>query len=127
MAKCKHKLMGDARYVPKTRNDDGSIIVSVVCDECSVEGSIRIMPSDVQWDEDEDEETPDPEAFVTCGCCGAQVKDGDSWGDGDVGDRSVPSFCSERCYKEGEKPPGSRKVPTVAAPSARLLNDADEV
>ena len=40
---------------------------------------------------------------VDCARCGATVPESESWGDGEMGDDSVPSFCSEACYKQGPK------------------------
>lgn len=40
---------------------------------------------------------------VVCASCGKRVKGQDSWGDGEVGDRSLPSFCSAACYYAGAK------------------------
>ena len=39
---------------------------------------------------------------VPCAACGTGVIEGDSWGDGEIGDADVPSFCSEACYRRGE-------------------------
>lgn len=38
---------------------------------------------------------------VECAACGRSVAEIDTWGDGDVGDDSLPSFCSEACYRAG--------------------------
>jgi hypothetical protein len=37
--------------------------------------------------------------FVRCACCGTIVEDRKSWGDGDVGDYYIPSYCTEKCYR----------------------------
>lgn len=39
--------------------------------------------------------------MVTCAHCGKKVREGDSWGEGDVGMDEIPSFCSEACYQAG--------------------------
>ena len=39
--------------------------------------------------------------LVDCAHCSKVIPDVLSWGDGDVGDRSIPSFCSEPCYHAG--------------------------
>ena len=38
---------------------------------------------------------------VECTRCGIIIIERDSWGDGDIGDDSIPSFCSEACYQIG--------------------------
>jgi hypothetical protein len=38
---------------------------------------------------------------VACARCGKRIAEADSWGDGDVGDDSLPSFCSKTCYEAG--------------------------
>ena len=43
-------------------------------------------------------------ADVACAHCGKSVVERDSWGDGDIGDGDIPSFCSQYCYGEGSTP-----------------------
>lgn len=38
---------------------------------------------------------------VECARCGYKLKDADSFGDGEVGDFTMPSFCSRACYDAG--------------------------
>lgn len=39
---------------------------------------------------------------VTCAECGSTIKEGESWGIGEVGDKEFPSFCSKVCYETFE-------------------------
>ena len=39
--------------------------------------------------------------IAQCAACGEDVREEDSYGEGDIGDEDVPSFCSNACYSEG--------------------------
>jgi hypothetical protein len=43
--------------------------------------------------------------MARCAACGTDVREVDSWGDGDIGDGLLPSFCSQECYARGEAHP----------------------
>lgn len=61
-------------------------------------------------------------ATVNCACCNKRVPEDQSFGDGDMGDDSIPSFCSRECYDKG---PAPIHVSAVALDETRYYSIAE--
>lgn len=100
---CAAERFGDKLDDPKTEDSEGNTLGvmfswdegserGTYCGDCSAEIS-------APWCEGCDSDICTHK--ITCDACGEETLDRESWGDGDIGSNDMPSFCSEKCYRQG--------------------------